>query len=32
MWEGVSVQNSLNFFVRIFRGRGVLKCNEAYKF
>jgi len=29
--RGVSVRKSLCFFVRIFRGRGVFTCNDAYK-
>jgi hypothetical protein len=33
MWEGsVQAKESLIFFVRMFGGRGVLTCNEAYKF
>ena len=33
-WCGreVSLQKSLDFFVRMFRGTGVFTCNEAYKF
>ena len=33
MWEGsIRAKESLFFFVRMFRGRDVFTCSEAYKF